>query len=88
MRPRAAATSRIIGDASRGISRPVPLVLRIICVLALLVHAAVDVEAVVSAKRPWYRAPPRIRGRNPWLLFRRNAFVFAGVDRSYDQAMV
>ncbi|XP_018397528.1 PREDICTED: cuticle collagen 7-like [Cyphomyrmex costatus] len=34
MRPRAAVTSRIIG-----ISPPVPLVLRVTCVLALLVHA-------------------------------------------------
>lgn len=53
MRPRVAGTSRIIGDASRGISRTVPLVLRITCVLALLVHAAdVDADVPVSAKRP------------------------------------
>ncbi|KYQ56761.1 hypothetical protein ALC60_04360 [Trachymyrmex zeteki] len=55
MRPRAAATSRIIGDANHGISRSIPLVLRVTCVLALLVHAATWIpiaEAVVSTKRP------------------------------------
>ncbi|EZA48730.1 hypothetical protein X777_12888 [Ooceraea biroi] len=52
MRPRAAATPTTTGDASRGISRPpLPLALRITCVLALLVHAATWIpvtEAVVS----------------------------------------
>jgi hypothetical protein len=54
-RPRAAATSTTTGDASRGISRPVSLVLRITCVLALLVLAATWIpvaEAVVSEKCP------------------------------------
>lgn len=54
MRPRAAATSTITGDASRGISRPVSLVLRsLTCVLALLILAATWIpiaEAVVSEK--------------------------------------
>jgi len=52
MRPRAAATPTTTGDASRGISRsPLPLALRLTCVLALLVHAATWIpvtEAVVS----------------------------------------
>lgn len=88
MRLRAAATSGVIGDASRGISRPVPLVLRITCVLALLVHAATWIpisEAVVSAKSPWNVSRIRARDVEP---FRSKRFYLRGVDRSYDQAMV
>lgn len=91
MRPRAAATSRIIGNASRGISRPVPLVvLRITCVLVLLVHVATWIpiaEAVVSAKRPW-NIPPRIRNLPLLETLSTKCFCLRGVDRSYDQAMV